>query len=286
MRKLRNRKRKGALGQYLEEIGKIPLLTVEEEKELIQRTKAGDRQAREKLILANLRLVVSIARNYDGYGLPLLDLIQEGNIGLMKAIEKFDPSKGNKLSTYAVWWINQAIRRALTDQSRDIRIPENVEKNIRKLERAESAMKGKGEKPDSKSLAEEMGISEQSFQNIQEARKSRHLSSLEKPIGEDRDTTFGDLIGDKTTKSPLKEALRENLREEIERALSALTEKERQILELRYGLKDGHPRTLKEIAKVLNVSHERVRQIEKKALTKLHSAQVKEKLRPLKMLLE
>ncbi len=256
---------------YLQEIGKIPLLTREEEVELAKRVEEGDEKAREKLALANLRLVVSIAKKHRNRGLPFLDLIQEGNVGLMKAIEKFDYRKGYKFSTYATWWIRQAINRAIANKGRTIRIPTHIMGLIRDIYKAEeSYVTEHGEPPTNEELAE---ILETEVGKIERAKKmSQYTLSLEKPIGDDEEgSELGEFLENEEASSPTEEAFNELQREKLMEALNELSPREKRILELRYGLEDDHPRTLKEVGKVFNVSRERIRQIEKKALSKLKS---------------
>lgn len=256
---------------YLQEIGKIPLLSREEEVELAKRVEQGDEKAREKLALANLRLVVSIAKKHRNRGLPFLDLIQEGNVGLMKAIEKFDYRKGYKFSTYATWWIRQAINRAIANKGRTIRIPTHIMGLIRDIYKAEEGyVTEHGEPPTNEELSEILDVS---VDKIERAKKmSQYTLSLEKPIGEDEEgSELGEFIENEAAPSPTEEAFSDLQKEKLMEALDELSPREKRILELRYGLEDDHPRTLKEVGKVFNVSRERIRQIEKKALRKLKS---------------
>lgn len=263
---------------YLQDIGKIPLLSREEEVVLAKRIAQGDEQAKVKLITANLRLVVSIAKKYMGRGLSFLDLIQEGNMGLMKGVEKFDYTKGFKFSTYATWWIRQAITRAIADQSRTIRIPVHMTEAIRELNRVKKEhVHEHGEPPALKELAEELKIPVEKIKKVESV--SQYTASLERPIGEDEEDTLGDFIEDKDAPSPTRETLRLLLAEALEHSLNQLTNREREILKLRYGLEDDHPRTLKDVARVFNITRERVRQIEIKALEKLKHPSRKEPLR-------
>jgi len=263
---------------YLQDIGKIPLLSREEEVELAKRIAQGDEEARDKLIKANLRLVVSIAKKYMGRGLSFLDLIQEGNMGLMKGVEKFDYTKGFKFSTYATWWIRQAITRAIADQSRTIRIPVHMTEAIRELNRVKKEhVHEHGEPPALGELAEELKIPVEKIKKVETV--SQYTASLERPIGEDEEDTLGDFIEDKNAPSPTKETLRLLLAEALEHSLNQLTNREREIIKLRYGLEDDHPRTLKDVARVFNITRERVRQIEIKALEKLKHPSRKEPLR-------
>jgi len=269
---------------YLQEIGKIPLLSREEEVELAKGIARGDEKAREALINANLRLVVSIAKRYIGRGLSFLDLIQEGNLGLMKAVEKFDYTKGYKFSTYATWWIRQAITRAIADQARTIRIPVHMIETVRELQRVKKEhLQETGAVPDQETLAQELGMPVEKVKRVENV--SQYTSSLERPIGEDEEDSLGDLIPDEYALSPTKEAYRQSMAEELEKALNQLNQRERDILILRYGIKDGHPRTLKEVAGEFNITRERVRQIEIKALDKLKHPTRKEELKRLRQLL-
>ncbi len=269
---------------YLQDIGKIPLLSREEEVALAQAIERGDREAKEKLILSNLRLVVSIAKRYIGRGLSFLDLIQEGNIGLMRAVEKFDWTKGYKFSTYATWWIRQAITRAIADQSRIIRIPVHMIETVRELDRVKKEhVQEHGEIPDLLKLAEELGMPVEKIKRVENV--AQYTTSLERPIGEDEEDTLGDFIEDEKAPSPIKETLRLFLAEELERALAQLEDREKEILKLRYGLEDGHPRTLKDVARVFNITRERVRQIEIKALEKLKHPSRKQELKKFRELL-
>ena len=269
---------------YLQEIGKIKLLSREQEIELASRVVAGEKHARDLLITANLRLVVSIAKRYIGHGLSFLDLIQEGNLGLMRAVEKFDHTKGYKFSTYATWWIRQAITRAIADQSRTIRIPVHMIETVRELQRVKKEhVQEYGAAPDLQALSEELGIPKEKIKQVENV--SQYTSSLERPIGEDEEDTLGDFIEDKKAPSPTKETYRMFLVEELDRALNQLNDREKEILKLRYGLEDGHPRTLKDVARVFNITRERVRQIEIKALEKLKHPTRKEELQKFRQLL-
>ena len=263
---------------YLREIGRIPLLTAEEEKELARRARAGDEEAKAKLAAANLRLVVSIAKRYTGLGLPLLDLIQEGNVGLMRAVEKFDPERGYKFSTYATWWIRQAITRALTQTSRSIRLPESLLQRLRKIQEAESEwLQEYGELPTDEELAEVLGMP---VEQIQEARQApQYTPSLDQPLDEEEDgDELEQLIGNGSLPSPLRTALKELRREELRKALESLSERERKVLSLRYGLEDDQPRTLEETGRILGISRERVRQIQNEALEKLRQPKIRKRL--------
>ena len=269
---------------YLQDIGRIPLLSRDEEVSLAKRVAGGDKEARDKLITANLRLVVSIAKKYLGRGLSFLDLIQEGNLGLMKAVEKFDYTKGYKFSTYATWWIRQAITRAIADQSRTIRIPVHMIETVRELQRVKKEhVQEHGEPPDLGALSKELHMPVDKIKRVENV--SQYTASLERPIGEEEEDTLGDFLEDKNAPSPTKETFRMFLGEELEKALNQLNDREKDILKLRYGLEDGHPRTLKDVACVFNITRERVRQIEIKALEKLKHPSRKEELRKFRELL-
>ena len=253
---------------YLKEIGKIPLLTPEEEAELAQRIEAGDEQAKKRLAEGNLRLVVSIANRYTGHGLQLLDLIQEGNLGLMKAVEKFDYRRGFKFSTYATWWIRQSMTRSIADQSRTIRIPVHMVENINRLTRAARALTQELERePTAAELAERLGITEERVYEIQ--KFAMEPVSLETPVGDEEDTHLGDFIKDEQGSVPADEAAMTVLREQLGEVLKTLSPREQQVIRLRFGLDDGHVRTLEEVGQRFNVTRERIRQIEGKALRKL-----------------
>jgi len=262
---------------YLKEIGRIPLLTPEEEVELARRVRRGDQEAKAKLAAANLRLVVSIAKRYTGIGLPLLDLIQEGNVGLMRAIEKFDPEKGYKFSTYATWWIRQAITRALTQSSRAIRLPESLVQRLRRLQEAEAAwIQEHGEPPTEEELAELLEIP---VEQVREAQQAPHFTpSLDQPLEDEEGDELEKLVSNESLPSPLRIALKELLREELRKALESLSERERQVLSLRYGLEDDEPKTLEETGKILGISRERVRQIQNEALEKLRQPKIRRRL--------
>ena len=272
---------------YFGEISRVPLLTREDEVTLSKRIEAGDKRAKEELAEANLRLVVSIAKKYRGCGLPFLDLIQEGNLGLMKAIEKFDYTKGYKFSTYATWWIRQAILRAITNRSRTIRVPTHINELIRKIYQLErSHLKETGEMPSSENLAVELETTEE---NIVKAKKTaQSMTSLDMPIGYDDDgSVLGDFIEDSSVDSPERETFEHLLVQELEQALNErLTDREKRILELRYGLNDYQPRTLDEVGVEFGISRERVRQIQKEALAKLQDSGLKHRLEWLKLLSE
>ncbi len=272
---------------YFGEISRVPLLTREDEVRLAKRIEAGDKRAKEELAEANLRLVVSIAKKYRGCGLPFLDLIQEGNLGLMKAIEKFDYKKGYKFSTYATWWIRQAILRAITNRSRTIRVPTHINELIRKIYQVErSHLKEYGEAPTPEELAEELDTS---VENIIKAKKTaQSMTSLDMPIGYDDDgSVLGDFIADRTAESPERETFEHLLVQELEKALDErLTDREKRILELRYGLNDYQPRTLDEVGLEFGISRERVRQIQKEALAKLQDSDLRKRLEWFKLLSE
>jgi len=272
---------------YLQEIGKVALLNREQEVSLAKRVARGDQRAREELAEANLRLVVSIAKNHKGYGLPFLDLIQEGNIGLMKAIERFDYTKGYKFSTYATWWIRQAISRALADKARTIRIPPHILENMRKIFKVEEDfVQEHGEPPSMDTLSKRLGWPKTEIERIKKI--SPYSRSLDEPIGDDEDSLLGDFVSSDDTPSPMLEAFRQLQVEELGWLLEELCERERRILELRYGLRlnqqddwavqHEQPQTLEEIGKVFGISRERVRQIEKEALDKLRSVRMRQRL--------
>lgn len=263
---------------YLKEIGKISLLSQEEEQELSKRVASGDERAKNILAESNLRLVVSIAKRYVGRGLLFLDLIQEGNIGLMKAVEKFDYDKGYKFSTYATWWIRQAITRALADQARTIRVPVHMVETINKMARIERQMTLElNREPTDQELSKKMGLS---VEKIAEIRKiSQDPVSLETPIGEEDDSHLGDFLADERTMSPEEFATYEILKDELREVLDTLTVREKEVLELRFGLFDGSSHTLEEVGKQFKVTRERIRQIEAKALRKLRHPSRAKKLR-------
>ena len=255
---------------YLKEIGKVPLLSAEEEQELAERIEAGDEEARKRLSEANLRLVVSIAKRYVGRGMALLDLIQEGNLGLMKAVEKFDYRKGYKFSTYATWWIRQAITRSIADQARTIRIPVHMVETINKLRRtSRQLLQELGREATPEEIAERMKMPVERVQEIMKI--SQEPVSLETPIGEEDDSHLGDFIQDDHVPVPAEAAAYSVLQEQLEEVLATLSEREAKVLRLRFGLDDGRARTLEEVGKEFNVTRERIRQIEAKALRKLRS---------------
>ena len=263
---------------YLREIGKIPLLTYEEEAELAQRIIKGDEEAKQKLAESNLRLVVSIAKKYVGRGMLFLDLIQEGNMGLIKAVEKFDYNKGFKFSTYATWWIRQAITRAIADQARTIRIPVHMVETINKLIRtSRQLLQQNGREPTPEEIAKEMEISVEKVMEIQKI--AQDPVSLETPIGEEDDSHLGDFIQDEDSPAPQDSAAHTLLREQLEEVMDTLTPREAMVLKLRFGLEDGKARTLEEVGKQFDVTRERIRQIEAKALIKLRHPSRSKKLR-------
>ena len=263
---------------YLKEIGKVPLLTAEEEIDLAKRMEQGDEEAKKRLAEANLRLVVSIAKRYVGRGMLFLDLIQEGNLGLIKAVEKFDYRKGYKFSTYATWWIRQAITRAIADQARTIRIPVHMVETINKEIRvSRQLLQELGREPTPEEIAEEMNISVDRVREI--LKISQDPVSLETPIGEEEDSHLGDFIQDDNVPAPADAAANTMLKEQLEEVLGTLTEREQKVLRLRFGLDDGRARTLEEVGKEFNVTRERIRQIEAKALRKLRHPSRSRKLK-------
>lgn len=263
---------------YLKEIGKVPLLTAEEEVYLAKRMESGDEMAKRKLAEANLRLVVSIAKRYVGRGMLFLDLIQEGNLGLIKAVEKFDYTKGYKFSTYATWWIRQAITRAIADQARTIRIPVHMVETINKLIRvSRQLLQEYGREPLPEEIAEEMGISEEKVRDI--LKIAQEPVSLETPIGEEEDSHLGDFIPDDDAPAPAEAAAFALLKEQLMDVLDTLTPREEKVLRLRFGLDDGRARTLEEVGREFNVTRERIRQIEAKALRKLRHPSRSKKLK-------
>ena len=263
---------------YLKEIGTISLLSAEEERAIAERIANGDTEAKQILIEANLRLVVSIAKKYLNRGLAFLDLIQEGNIGLMKAVDKFDYNKGFKFSTYATWWIRQAISRAIADTSRTIRVPVHMVETVNRVLRTSRAlMLEMGREPTEAEIAEAMGISPE---RVTEAlRISRDPVSLDTPVGEEDDTSVGDFIEDTKMQSPMESAAYTALKEALNNAMDALTDREREVISMRFGLTDGRPKTLEEVGLHFNVTRERIRQIEAKALRKLRNPARSKQLR-------
>lgn len=263
---------------YLKEIGKVPLLTAEEEIELAKRMEAGDEEAKKKLCEANLRLVVSIAKRYVGRGMLFLDLIQEGNLGLIKAVDKFDWRKGYKFSTYATWWIRQAITRSIADQARTIRIPVHMVETINKLIRiSRQLLQEYGREPTPEEIALEMDMSEEKVREI--LKIAQEPVSLETPIGEEEDSHLGDFIPDDDVPAPAEAAAFSMLKEQLMEVLDTLTEREQRVLKLRFGLEDGRARTLEEVGKQFDVTRERIRQIEAKALRKLRHPSRSKKLK-------
>ena len=263
---------------YLKEIGKVPLLTAQEEIDLAKRMEAGDEYAKQKLCEANLRLVVSIAKKYVGRGMLFLDLIQEGNLGLIKAVDKFDWTKGYKFSTYATWWIRQAITRSIADQARTIRIPVHMVETINKLIRvSRQLLQEEGRDPTPDEIAEELGISVEKVREI--LKIAQEPVSLETPIGEEEDSHLGDFIPDDDAPAPAEAAAFSMLKEQLVDVLGTLTEREQKVLKLRFGLEDGRARTLEEVGKKFDVTRERIRQIEAKALRKLRHPTRSKKLK-------
>ena len=263
---------------YLKEIGKVPLLSADEEIELAKRIEEGDEDAKHRLSEANLRLVVSIAKRYVGRGMQFLDLIQEGNLGLIKAVEKFDYTKGFKFSTYATWWIRQAITRAIADQARTIRIPVHMVETINKVKKVSSQLlheNGHEATPDE--IADAMGVPVEKIREIM--RVAQEPVSLETPIGEEEDSHLGDFIADEDTPVPPEAAYHTLLKEQLSEVLSTLTPREEKVLRLRFGLEDGRARTLEEVGKTFDVTRERIRQIEAKALRKLRHPSRSKKLK-------
>lgn len=263
---------------YLREIGKFPLLTSEEEIVLAKRIKDGDMRAKHKLVNSNLRLVVSIAKKYTGRGMLFLDLVQEGNLGLIRAVEKFDYRKGYKFSTYATWWIRQAITRAIADQARTIRIPVHMVETINRLRKTSRILLQKlGRKPTEKEIAKKARMSVEKVREI--IKVSQVPLSLEMPIGDEESSRLGDFVEDVSAQAPDKVVMHGLLRDDLEQVMSTLTEREKMVLKLRFGIEDGHPRTLEEVGRVFNVTRERIRQIEAKALRKLKHPTRAKKLR-------
>jgi len=275
---------KDPIKMYLKEIGKIPLLTPAKERELAQRAQKGDKKAREQLINANLRLVVSIAKRYVGRGLSFLDLIQEGNTGLLRAVEKFDYKKGYKFSTYATWWIRQAITRAIADQARTIRVPVHMVETINKMNKViREYLQEHGDYPTVEELAKITGKPVEKVEEILQAAKE--TVSLESTIGGDDDSTMGDILPDENATSPEESAVTMLVREEIEKIFNTLNSREKAVLKMRYGLIDGKAKTLEEVGQIFNVTRERIRQIEVKALRKLRHPSKSKQLKSLMELL-
>jgi RNA polymerase primary sigma factor len=266
-----NKEADPAIKLYLREIGRIKLLTPQEEIDLAARIKKGDREARTLMITANLRLVIKIAHDYANLGLPLLDLVSEGNIGLMRAVERFDPAKGGKLSTYAAWWIKQSIKRALANQSKTIRLPVHLVDKISKMNRVASQMSEElGREPTDDELAEEVGLSPRSVSQLKTA--SIRPTSLDAPINGDDSTEFGDLVGDEDARTPFEFLRDRDLRDELPELLAVLDPRERLIIFQRFGLDGARPRTLEEVGNKLGVTRERIRQLQNIALMKLRRA--------------
>ena len=267
-----------ALQLFLKDIGKVRLLTAQEEVELAKRIWCGDLDAKQKMVESNLRLVVSIAKNFRNQGLPFLDLIQEGTIGLVRAAEKFDYRKGFKFSTYATWWIRQAIARALADKARTIRIPVHIVEKLNKIGRAErKLMTGLGREPTADEIAEVTGIDPEEIASIK--RSAQAPISLQKPVGDEQESEFGELIADEQAESPYERAVEILTNEALRDALANLSYRERRVLELRYGLGGEHPSTLDEVGRTFNVSRERIRQIENQSLQKLQKLREAQQLR-------
>jgi RNA polymerase primary sigma factor len=260
-----------SLKLYLREISKTPLLTPEEEVQLAKRIKKGDKEARSHMIRANLRLVVKIAQDYSGYGLPISDLISEGNIGLMKAVERFDPKKGGKLSTYAAWWIKQSIKRALANQSKTIRLPVHMVDKIAKMRRISTILaEALGREPTDEELAEEIGLPRRKLAMLKQA--SQRPTSLDAPINEGEATEYGEIIGDERAANPLEMLSDKNLHGQLDGLLSVLDERERKIIDERFGLTGKKPMTLEEVGRQFGVTRERIRQLQNSALTKMRRA--------------
>jgi RNA polymerase primary sigma factor len=267
-----------SLQLFLKDIGKVRLLTAQEEVDLARRIERGDLDAKQKMVESNLRLVVSIAKNYRNQGLPFLDLIQEGTLGLVRAAEKFDYRKGFKFSTYATWWIRQAIARALADKARTIRIPVHVVEKLNKIGRAERKLVTElGREPTAEEIAEVTGIEPEEVESIK--RSAQAPVSLEKPVGDEEESEFGQFIADERAESPYERAAEILTKEALREALENLSYRERRVLELRYGLGGEHPRTLDEVGRTFNVTRERIRQIENQSLKKLQSLAEAQKLR-------
>ena len=264
--------------EYLKEIGSIPLLTQEQEQDLAKRKSEGDAEAGKKLVEANLRLVVSIAKRYTGRGMSFLDLVQEGNIGLMKAVEKFDYTKGYRLSTYATWWVKQSVTRALADQSRTIRLPVHMVEAVNRIRKAQRALAVKlGREPSNEEIGKEVGMSEKRVTELMQS--SGDTVSLETPVGEEDGSNLGDFVADDSNASTEEKAESVFLREEIEQMLQGLNPREREVIILRFGLESGHPLTLEEVGKRFKVTRERIRQIETAALRKLRNPSRSKKIR-------
>ncbi len=268
---------------YLREIGQIPLLTVEQEIELAAKIKLGDKEARSLMIRSNLRLVVKIAHDYANLGLPLLDLISEGNIGLMKAVERFDPAKGGKLSTYAAWWIKQSIKRSLANQSKTIRLPVHLVDKISKMRRVATQMsEDLGREPTDDELAEEVGLSASKVSQLKAV--SNRPASLDAPLSDEDTTAFGEIVGDMDARTPFENLRDQNLRDEVGDLLSVLDDREKKIIYSRFGLDGGKAKTLEEVGKKFGVTRERIRQLQNIALMKLRRA-LQKKEQPISHLL-
>ena len=259
------------LNRYLQEIGRIPLLTPQDEIDLARKIKKGDAAARERMINANLRLVVTIARDYVNLGLPLLDLISEGNIGLTKAVERFDPTKGAKLSTYAMWWIKQSIKHALANQGKTIRLPVHLVDKVAKVRRVSRQMSDElGREPTDDELGEEIGIPSDKVARLKSA--GIRPASLDAPIGDDDSTKFGEMIGDEDAQTPFELLRDKNLRDEVDSLVEVLDQREKKIISQRFGLDGGQPKTLEAVSKDFGVTRERIRQLQNIALAKLRRA--------------
>lgn len=260
-----------SLNVYLREISETKLLTPADEVELAAKIQAGDEKAREKMIKANLRLVVKIAQDYSNYGLPLVDLISEGNIGLMKAVERFDPEKGGKLSTYAAWWIKQAIKRALANQSKTIRLPVHMVDKIAKMRRVATALQEElGREPSDEEIADELGLPQRKISLLR--RASQRPTSLDAPVGDDDKASFGEIIGDERAVNPMEELDNKSLQGDLEGLLELLDEREHKIIDARFGLNGATPMTLEEVGREFGVTRERIRQLQNAALTKMKKA--------------
>src|SRR6266550_3289288 len=259
------------LRRYLQEIGQFPLLTPQQEIELAVKIRKGNAAARERMINANLRLVVTIARDYANFGLPLLDLISEGNIGLTKAVERFDPTKGAKLSTYAMWWIKQSMKRALADQSKTIRVPVHLGEKLAKMRRVASQMTDElGREATDDELGEELGIASEKFARLKSV--GIRPASLDAPVADDDSTEFGEMIGDEEAQTPFELLRDEDLRNEMDGLLDVLDEREKKIISQRFGLEGGKPKTLEDVAKHFGITRERIRQLKNISLAKLRRA--------------
>lgn len=271
MKAMNQHESQNSLKVYLNEISQTALLTREQEVELAAKIQAGDESARELMIKANLRLVVKIAKDYSNYGLPLVDLISEGNMGLMKAVERFDPEKGGKLSTYAAWWIKQSIKRALANQSKTIRLPVHMVDKIARMRRVSVVLTEElGREPSTEELAEEIGLPAKKVALLK--RAAMRPTSLDAPVGEDEGTTYADLIGDEHATNPMDELDNKTLHGELDGLLDLLDDRESQIIDARFGLNGATPMTLEEVGREFGVTRERIRQLQNLALTKMRSA--------------